>query len=460
MKNYLKGWFTPDFISALPIAEIVQFGLHDKHIGHALQWLHLLRVGRLLRTFSMESIRKMSQTQAFGLLTLTLLVFSHWLGSIFHEMTAFEHHDNWLYEHHIEHDSDLVKYVYSLYYAMTTVTTVGFGDVHGTNALERGYAIITTFIGANLYALILALLSLVISQLFAKGESIRQFDHKCTDSTTTLKLGYECEIKILLHNETHREAMATYSIDFLLNLDIPSSMKHLIVSKVLKPIIIPDSKRLANRKKPCRTPFLYCNDSLMLFIAKNLSVQVCAANETLYDYQELEVDRIYIIVAGLVRLYNENESEIARMKKGNYFGDLHYFYPVEKHKNTLQTNKEQENNSDGDHDDFDMKSVYHKTIKPFSDTVFYTLSFEKFSMIKKFDEVVFNLFKKIASKRAKQFSSYNDHALVDRTCSRMEKKDPQLMQCQYIEDKSTPNASKQNLKQDQDQVQAEKYREL
>ena len=435
--NYFAGWFTIDFVSAVPIAEIIQFGLDPSYlkIAHTMQWLHLLRIGRLFRTFSMESLRKMSQAQAFGILTITLLLFSHWLGCVFHELTEFEEHQNWLHEHHIDQKDDFVKYVYSLYYAMTTVTTVGFGDVHGTNALERSYATITTFIGANLYALILALLSLVISQLFAKGETRRQYDTKCTDMSTTLKMGYDFELRLTLHNEAEREVKDQYSVNFLLNLNIANSMKYQIVNKVLKPIIVLERKKSDKTAgSVVKTPFVYCNDSLLLFIARHLEVHFCGADEVLYNHNEIDTKYIYIIISGTVRIYNQSDSEISRLKKGTYFGDVKYFYPTEKYAAVTV---------DADSEIFDSCAVHHKTIKPFTDVAMYALPFEKFAMIEKYDKSVYKLFARVAQKRAEQYESYSDRKIVHSVCSKMERKNQNIIQHQQLYQEVTNDENKQ-----------------
>jgi len=38
-------------------------------------------------------------------------------------------------------------YIYSIYWSVTTITTVGYGDISGENNLEKGYCIIVMLIG-------------------------------------------------------------------------------------------------------------------------------------------------------------------------------------------------------------------------------------------------------------------------------------------------------------------------
>lgn len=50
------------------------------------------------------------------------------------------------------HDSDLSKYVISLYWAFSTLCTVGYGDVVPNTTLERIFTIFAMLVGATVFA--------------------------------------------------------------------------------------------------------------------------------------------------------------------------------------------------------------------------------------------------------------------------------------------------------------------
>jgi len=39
-----------------------------------------------------------------------------------------------------------------LYFTITTITTVGFGDLSGTNTLEEGYCAVIMIVGVSLFS--------------------------------------------------------------------------------------------------------------------------------------------------------------------------------------------------------------------------------------------------------------------------------------------------------------------
>jgi hypothetical protein len=60
------------------------------------------------------------------------------------------------------------KYLVSLYWAIATILTVGYGDLSGKTTLERGVAIIWMLIGVAFYAFIIGLITSVLDRIDTK----------------------------------------------------------------------------------------------------------------------------------------------------------------------------------------------------------------------------------------------------------------------------------------------------
>ena len=54
---------------------------------------------------------------------------------------------SWMDDDYILHLENYGVYLTSFYFTISTITTVGYGDLHGTNLLERGFGIIIMIIG-------------------------------------------------------------------------------------------------------------------------------------------------------------------------------------------------------------------------------------------------------------------------------------------------------------------------
>lgn len=60
--------------------------------------------------------------------------------------------DNWINAIGLEDSNSVEQYVNAMYYALTTMVTIGYGDIKGHNTNERLCTILVMVIGAGLYA--------------------------------------------------------------------------------------------------------------------------------------------------------------------------------------------------------------------------------------------------------------------------------------------------------------------
>ena len=65
-KRYIRGYFAIDFISFIPIGEIIEVVFHLHSLGKAIEWLHLLRVVQNLISFFFSEKIKIEKNVIFG----------------------------------------------------------------------------------------------------------------------------------------------------------------------------------------------------------------------------------------------------------------------------------------------------------------------------------------------------------------------------------------------------------
>ena len=173
-QNYFRGWFLLDLSSSIPLELIdvlVQFFSSDSSSGGSglrmLRALRLVRLLRLLRLLKIQTyINLLEDMLAINMafLSLVKLVFlimyiTHIMGCSWYYLAASAMAEDalaqtWLIEYADGRgvDADVwTRYLFSFYWALTTLTTVGYGDITPTNDVERCFALLAFLIGALVF---------------------------------------------------------------------------------------------------------------------------------------------------------------------------------------------------------------------------------------------------------------------------------------------------------------------
>lgn len=189
LKHYARGWLLPDLISSIPvelilvIASAVQHAEGDDSGPTELKFLRLLRivrvlrVGRLLR--SNNSRARFTKTVRLVQVIIVFLLFMHWSACFFNAVPAVEaffggySYDlvlngdvmSWLAASGLLSVNDETRYIASLYWAVVTCVTLGYGDIVPKTNLERIYAVFVMAIGTMIYSLTFASLAALLSSM-------------------------------------------------------------------------------------------------------------------------------------------------------------------------------------------------------------------------------------------------------------------------------------------------------
>ena len=180
--RYAKSWLLIDIISVIPYDLIflaVGGGSSESTSGGAgtlnlLKLLRILRVVKLARVLRASRIlKRMEQKMAikFGVLHLLtffvkLLFLNHWMACGYYLMASVEDsHYSWINQPRFRTYTTFDMYLSSLYWAVMTTTTIGFGDIPAETTAERGFAIICMFIGAGMFSYVVGTMCSLIQGL-------------------------------------------------------------------------------------------------------------------------------------------------------------------------------------------------------------------------------------------------------------------------------------------------------
>ncbi|XP_034717015.1 potassium voltage-gated channel subfamily H member 6 isoform X1 [Etheostoma cragini] len=179
-KHYVKGWFPIDLFAAIPFDLLIFRSGSDE----MATLTSLLKTARLLRLVRVA--RKLDRYSEYGaavlfLLMCTFVLIAHWLACIWYAIGFVERpytETGWL-DNLAEqvgksyNDSDSTsgpsvkdKYVTALYFTLSSLTSVGFGNVSPNTNSEKIFSICVMVIGSLMYASIFGNVSAIIQRLY------------------------------------------------------------------------------------------------------------------------------------------------------------------------------------------------------------------------------------------------------------------------------------------------------
>ncbi|XP_036125228.1 potassium voltage-gated channel subfamily H member 4 [Molossus molossus] len=182
--HYLATWFFVDLIAALPFDLLYVFNITVTSLVHLLKTVRLLRLLRLL-----QKLERYSQCSAV-VLTLLMSAFAllaHWMACVWYVIGRQEMEANdallwdigWLHELGKRLEMPYVNgsaggpsrrsaYIAALYFTLSSLTSVGFGNVCANTDIEKIFSICTMLIGALMHAVVFGNVTAIIQRMYSR----------------------------------------------------------------------------------------------------------------------------------------------------------------------------------------------------------------------------------------------------------------------------------------------------
>ena len=251
--NYLYGWFIIDLIEAIPFFLILNFYQEDckKENFIKFEFVNLNYTFLLLKIFKIMKIYKNSIVKLIGkflnksnfisdwkgvLVNLFIIACSLHLGTCYLIFLGKNIYPGWIIDGGLQSESYSTIYIAGLYYVMTTLTTVGYGDVPVTCNQERIFQIILLLLGTFAYSWLLTYISNYIKK---NNEKYIVFEQNLK-ILEEIKINYP-NLSQDLHDRIYRYLIynkSKYNIDVKKILYyLPSSIQNNLIIEIYKPII-------------------------------------------------------------------------------------------------------------------------------------------------------------------------------------------------------------------------------
>ncbi|KAJ8366130.1 hypothetical protein SKAU_G00149610 [Synaphobranchus kaupii] len=331
--NYVKTWFVIDLLSCLPYDVINAFENVDEGLSSlfsSLKVVRLLRLGRVAR--------KLDHYIEYGAAVLVLLVCvfglaAHWLACIWFSIGDYEvidedanivRTDSWLYllgeaagspyrfnvsgsgrwEGGPTKDS---VYITSLYFTMTSLTSIGFGNIAPTSDGEKIFAVAMMMIGSLLYATIFGNVTTIFQQMYANTNRYHEMLNSVRDF---LKL---YQVPNGLSERVMDYIVSTWSMSH--GIDTEKVLQ--ICPKDMRADICVHLNRKVFKEHPA---FRLASDGCLRALAIEFQTVHSAPGDLIFHAGE-SVDSLCFVVSGSLEVIQDDEV-VAILGKGDVFGDV------------------------------------------------------------------------------------------------------------------------------------------
>lgn len=182
--RYLRSWLIPDLVAGIPW-EWIDISEDTASFTKSLRFVRafrLLRLTRLLRLMKMKSF--MENVEIFiesnqgivfavgvGRVLALLFAFTHWAACAWYVLGArsSKFGDTWLEwkfgDFPLSLETVHQKYTYALYFSLTTMTTVGYGDITPQNYDEVCFTLVLLGMASIVFAMLMGVLTDLIGNL-------------------------------------------------------------------------------------------------------------------------------------------------------------------------------------------------------------------------------------------------------------------------------------------------------
>mmetsp|Transcript_24728 Transcript_24728/g.43565 ORF Transcript_24728/g.43565 Transcript_24728/m.43565 type:complete len:433 (-) Transcript_24728:533-1831(-) len=338
--NYFKVWFWLDLAASFPyswttdglfLEESSGSGENNAHNASSnTGMLSALKVLRFLRLFKMVRLAKLAKIMITiedyissytlsSLLSIAKLIFPiifivHWTACIWYfvgDSEDTEHAVTWLNNKSLIPEDTTERYIAALYWTVTTVSTVGYGDIFPVTVNEKIYSSFIMILACGIFAFTLASVGGLITDQTAEARIYRRQSAKVSLFLKSKGVPDDLQAKAKRYLE-YRWSVKKRRLDkdkeFISFLSEP--LRDEINLCILGKVIV--SYRL----------FRQFDKSFIAALTKQLKYEFFAPRDVVFNQGEVG-EKIYFIKTGLVDLYdNISETTFNVVKNAAYFGEI------------------------------------------------------------------------------------------------------------------------------------------
>lgn len=345
--TYLRGWLLIDLVACIPFT-LIDMGTGGSSSGSSggssmsyNSLIRLMRVPRLYRLLRISRLFKaLKQTSDVGCMgkvqdfislkhsamrlisfAVTVIIFVHLMACLWYFIATLEGlgPDCWVYHFGFQDDDALTLYIACFYWAVTTLVTVGYGDISATSSLERVVAVLWMMFGVCFFSFTIGSLTSMITNIDTKETVLTNKLAIIDEFSREAKLDkvLRARLRHAIKYLTEKTGFSWTDKQNIFN-ELPKNLKYEVA--------------MAMHQGAVRT-LPYFEDKNEVFIASVVPFLLpMFATAGSFVYKENEyADEVYFLTKGrcaLVVLMDGEYISVKKIQRGSYFGEIEIIQSV------------------------------------------------------------------------------------------------------------------------------------